>query len=153
MFRTSPVHHQERFLQAVFADLVCAVIRVLLDTSSRYKVVGRTIYYKMIHRPYNVRALYYFMCQGNTFWGFLRQLRIILGFCSKVAENCALMDYYAASSGNFLPTFRDNVWVPSSEFLLYSWNLMMGPEGFPETSVWNYPYLLRNDPEARSSQL
>ena len=26
------------FLQAVFADLVCAVIRVLLDTSSRYEV-------------------------------------------------------------------------------------------------------------------
>ena len=23
MFRTSPVHHQERFLQAAFADLVC----------------------------------------------------------------------------------------------------------------------------------
>ena len=23
MFRTSPVHHQERFVQAVFADLVC----------------------------------------------------------------------------------------------------------------------------------
>ena len=31
MFRTSPVRHQERFVQAVFADLVCAVIRVLLD--------------------------------------------------------------------------------------------------------------------------
>ena len=26
MFRTSPVHLQERFLQAVCADLVCAVI-------------------------------------------------------------------------------------------------------------------------------
>jgi hypothetical protein len=24
-------------------------------------------------------------------------------------ENCALLSYYAASSGNFLPTFRDNV--------------------------------------------
>ena len=51
MFRTSSVHHQERFVQAVFADLVCGntrttrrvqpllwyvVIRVLLDTSSRY---------------------------------------------------------------------------------------------------------------------
>ena len=23
MFRTSPVHHQERFVQAVFADLLC----------------------------------------------------------------------------------------------------------------------------------
>ena len=41
MFQTSSVHLQERFVQAVFADLVCAVIRVLLDTSSRYKVVGK----------------------------------------------------------------------------------------------------------------
>ena len=29
-------------------------------------------------------------------------------------ENCALLGYYAASSGNFLPTFRDNLSVPSS---------------------------------------
>ena len=27
MFRTSPVHHQERFVQAVFADLVCGNTR------------------------------------------------------------------------------------------------------------------------------
>jgi hypothetical protein len=27
-------------------------------------------------------------------------------------KNCALLDYYAASSGNFLPTFRDNPSVP-----------------------------------------
>ena len=27
MFRTSPVHHQERFIQAVFADLVCGNTR------------------------------------------------------------------------------------------------------------------------------
>ena len=27
MFRTSSVHHQERFLQAVFADLVCGNTR------------------------------------------------------------------------------------------------------------------------------
>ena len=26
MFRTSPVHRQERFLRAVFAELLCAVI-------------------------------------------------------------------------------------------------------------------------------
>ena len=31
-------------------------------------------------------------------------------------ENCALLDYYAAGSGNLLPTFRDNLSVPSSEF-------------------------------------
>ena len=27
MFRTSPVHHQERFVQAVFTDLVCGNTR------------------------------------------------------------------------------------------------------------------------------
>ena len=42
MFRTSSVHHQERFVQAVFADFRYVVIRVLLDTSSRCKVVGAT---------------------------------------------------------------------------------------------------------------
>jgi len=35
---------------------------------------------------------------------------------SEVAENCALLGYYAARSGNFLPTFRDNLSVPSSGF-------------------------------------
>ena len=32
------------------------------------------------------------------------------------AENCALLGYYTASSGNFLLTFRDNLSVPSSGF-------------------------------------
>ena len=30
-----------------------------------------------------------------------------------MAENCALLNYYATSSGNFLQTFRDNLSVPS----------------------------------------
>jgi hypothetical protein len=29
-------------------------------------------------------------------------------------QNCALLGYYATSSGNFLPTFRDNLSVPSA---------------------------------------
>jgi hypothetical protein len=32
------------------------------------------------------------------------------------AENCALRDYYTASSDNFLLTFRDSLSVPSSGF-------------------------------------
>ena len=32
----------------------------------------------------------------------------------KEVENCALLGYYAASTGNFLPTFRHNLLVPSS---------------------------------------
>jgi hypothetical protein len=31
-------------------------------------------------------------------------------------ENCALLDYYAARSGNFLPTFRDKLSVSPSGF-------------------------------------
>jgi hypothetical protein len=38
---------------------------------------------------------------------------MISGFHSDLAENCALLGYYAASSGNFLPTFRNKVSVPS----------------------------------------
>jgi len=32
------------------------------------------------------------------------------------SENCALLGCYAASSGNFVPAFRDNSSVPSSGF-------------------------------------
>jgi hypothetical protein len=39
---------------------------------------------------------------------------VTLGFCCDVDEICALLGYYAASGGNPLPTFWDNVSVPSS---------------------------------------
>jgi hypothetical protein len=41
---------------------------------------------------------------------------VISGFRSKVAEICSRLGYYASSSGNFLPTLRDNLLVPSSGF-------------------------------------
>jgi len=59
-------------------------------------------------------------------------------------QNCALLGHYAATSGNFLRTFPDNLSVPSSSVL------KMGPKGCPGTSVINYHYLLRNDPDERS---
>jgi len=42
--------------------------------------------------------------------------RIILKCTVKIIskETCALLGYYAASGGNFLLTFRDNLSVPSS---------------------------------------
>ena len=52
-------------------------------------------------------------------------------------------------SGNFVPTFRDNLSVPTSGL---TWTLRMGPIGCPKTSVGNYHYSLRNNPEERSSQ-
>jgi hypothetical protein len=39
---------------------------------------------------------------------------VISGFCREVDENYSLLGYYAASGGNFLPTFRNNLSVPSS---------------------------------------
>jgi hypothetical protein len=36
------------------------------------------------------------------------------GFRREADKNCSLLDYYAASSGNSLPTFRDNLSVQSS---------------------------------------
>ena len=36
------------------------------------------------------------------------------GFRSEVHKNCRLLEYYAACSGNSLPTFRDNLSVPFS---------------------------------------
>jgi hypothetical protein len=38
------------------------------------------------------------------------------GFRHELDENSALLGCYAASGGNFLPTFRDNLSVPSSGF-------------------------------------
>jgi len=40
---------------------------------------------------------------------------VISGFHIEAEENCSLLGYYAANSGNFLLTFRDNLSVPSSE--------------------------------------
>ena len=42
------------------------------------------------------------------------KLCVTSGFCSEMDENCALLGYNTASSGNSLPTFRDNLSVPSS---------------------------------------
>jgi hypothetical protein len=42
-------------------------------------------------------------------------LQIVTNF---VIENYALLSYYAASSGNSLPTFQDNLSVPSSRVMM-----------------------------------
>jgi len=41
---------------------------------------------------------------------------MISGFRCEIAENCALLGYYIASSGNSLLTFWDNLSVASSGF-------------------------------------
>jgi hypothetical protein len=37
-----------------------------------------------------------------------KNIIVISGLQREVAENCTLLGYHAARSGNFLPTFRDN---------------------------------------------
>jgi hypothetical protein len=67
-------------------------------------------------------------------------------------ENCSLLDYYTASSFNFLPTFRDNLSISSSRVRGQELDpLKMGPIGCPETSVRNYHYSLCKKPEECSS--
>ena len=62
---------------------------------------------------------------------------VISGFCHVVAENCALLDYYAMSSGNFLPMFWDNLSLPSPGF---------------KNPKRNCQYSLCNNPDEHSSQ-
>jgi hypothetical protein len=59
-------------------------------------------------------------------------------------QDCALLGYYAGNSGILSQMFRDN---------LFLWSLRMRSIGFPETSVRNCHYSLRNNPEERGSQL
>jgi hypothetical protein len=60
----------------------------------------------------------------------------------KDIEICGLLGYYTASCGNYLPTFRDNVLVPSE-----SWPVRMGPIRCLETSVNDYHTTPCNNPE------
>jgi len=46
--------------------------------------------------------------------GIITIVRNNASFRRNADENCSLMGYYAASSVNSLPTFRDNLSVPSS---------------------------------------
>jgi hypothetical protein len=47
---------------------------------------------------------------------------LISGFRRDVGEICGLLGNYTASYGNYLPTFRDNVSVPSSR-VNFNYNL------------------------------
>jgi hypothetical protein len=72
--------------------------------------------------------------------------------------NCGLLGYYAASSGNFLPLFQDNVLGPIFKGLCMKVGpvdcpLNMGTVGCLEMSVRNYRYLLCNNQEVHISRL
>ena len=64
---------------------------------------------------------------------------MISGFRRDVDENCTPLNCCAASSGSYLPTFRQ----PIGNYFLYV---------VPETSVRNYYYSLHDNPDELSSQ-
>jgi hypothetical protein len=83
--------------------------------------------------------------RGLVYWGHRKKYHgsarstfqhgyssVISGFLHDADEICALLAYNAASSGNPVPTFRDNI-----------------PIRCPETSVKNYHSTLRYIPEGR----
>jgi hypothetical protein len=82
---------------------------------------------------------------------------VVSGFRREVDEICALQGNCAACGGNTLPTFRDNLSVPTSRVKNPKTssrikNLFMGPINRPETSVGHCYYTLRSFPEDRRSQ-
>jgi len=67
---------------------------------------------KRIHTRFKTRRKYEIKKKGSIFncnW------YIYIPYF-KVYKNCALLGYYAASTSNSLPTFRDNLSVPSLWF-------------------------------------
>jgi hypothetical protein len=67
------------------------------------------------------------------------RLCVISGFHRQTAQNCAILVYHAASSGNLLPMFRVNLSVPSSR-ITYSVNICVVRD--PETKASAESFLL-----------
>ena len=79
-----------------------------------------------------------------------------------IQQNCAILSYYAMNSSNYLPTFRENISVPSSR--VKGWFLTledgtdmflpfnMGPTACPERLVINHDYSLRDNPVSCTSR-
>jgi len=69
-----------------------------------------------MHSVYNTLL---YLCYDHSLFVIFERFSSceISGFRREVEENCALLPRYAASSGNSLTTFRDNLLVPSSSLL------------------------------------
>ena len=88
---------------------------VLLDNVCSAPVTFRIQFQRMKHH------LYLCPSDANTF----RVSCVIPAFRREVDENCVLLGCYAASSFNFLPTFRDNLSGPFFS-VQESWNFGLG---------------------------
>jgi len=104
------------------------------------------------------------------------KLNVFIGINLNLSEIWALLGYYAAFSGNSLPTFRDSLPVPFSRFMKSTAKPIVCPETLPfgenlsvpfsrvmkpkmkpiccpETSLRNYHCTMRHNPEEGRSLL
>jgi hypothetical protein len=72
-------------------------------------------------------------------------LTLISGFRRDVDKICALLGHYAASCGNCVPTFRDNVSVPSSKVKNPRRKQLLTLEDGTDTLYLNVGTQLRHD--------
>jgi hypothetical protein len=81
-------------------------LNVVTDTYSKgYLHLYDCDLYVMWLKP-ELRELFSMYCE------LLVLLRVISGFRREVDESCALLSYYAASSGEFLSSFRETILDP-----------------------------------------
>jgi hypothetical protein len=73
-------------------------------------------------------------------------------FRREVDAKCALVGYYAASSGNFLPTFRNKGQEYNKKNPRF-FTVGAGTDRLTETSARNDHYSLCNSPEERGCRL
>ena len=107
--------------------------------------LGRNEFMLVVYPMLPSRAQFKYLFQTMT------NLCVTSGFRHNVDDIWAILRYYAAYSGNFVPKFRDNLLVPSSS-VKNSLTFEMRPTGSPETSVRNDHSTLRNIQEERVFQ-
>jgi len=121
---------------------------------ARYSIVNCSIYHPIHYKHWGAVRFHTFTeyAWWVTLW--------ITAWWNK--RCCSLLGTFLCTSRyKYIPTLRTMLfWVVTQRVVvisrtksLDSRNLKMGPIGCPETSVRNYHYSLRNNPEKRSSHL
>jgi len=123
-----------KVVQKINTHISCKIIHIFFFENGAVNEIN--YYYRLI--PYDL---------VKSAMGKQTVFCVISDFRRHADENCALLGQYAANNGNYLPTFRDNLSVPSSKVKNPG-----RPTSCPQTSVRNYHYSLRNNSEERSSQ-
>jgi len=96
------------------------------------------------HKRYNFREK---VTEHKKLFSFSIQLLRTVDFWV-ITQRVVVISYR-----RFGVTYRSHPQGSRIQRIKNSWTLRMGPIGCPETSVRNYLYSLRNNPEERSSQL